>query len=54
MLTPHCGCTSMLPQVYLVYCSFRNTNAFGNFTKGLSLNSYKNAWKYVGQHCPIH
>jgi len=43
---------SMLPQVYLVYCSFRNTNAFGNFTKGLSLNSYKNAWKYVRTALP--
>lgn len=43
---------SMLPQVYLVYCSFRKTNAFGNFTKGLSLDSYKTAWKSVKTALP--
>ena len=43
---------SMLPQVYLVYCSFRKTNAFGNFTKGLSLDSYKTAWKSVRTALP--
>ncbi len=43
---------SMLPQIYLVYCSFRKTNAFGNFVSGLSLDSYKSSWKYVKTSLP--
>lgn len=43
---------SMFPQIYLVYCSFRKTNAFGNFMPGLSLDSYKTAWKYVKTSLP--
>lgn len=43
---------SMLPQVYLVYCSFRKTNLFGNFVEGFSLDSYKEAWRYVKTSLP--
>ena len=43
---------SMLPQVYLVYCSFRKTNAFGNFVDGYSLASYEKAWKSVRTALP--
>ncbi len=43
---------SMLPQVYLIYCSFRKTNAFGNFVSGYSLDSYRTAAKYVKTALP--
>lgn len=43
---------SILPQVYLVYSSFRKTNAFGNFVKGYSLDSYKTAFNYVKTALP--
>lgn len=43
---------SMLPQIYLVYCSFRKTNAFGNFVKGFSFDSYKNSWAYIKKSLP--
>lgn len=43
---------SMLPQAYLVYSSFRKTNVFGNFVSGFSLNSYREAWRYVRRALP--
>ena len=43
---------SMLPQAYLVYCSFRKTNAFGNFVSGYSLDNYVKSWKYVRTSLP--
>ena len=43
---------SMLPQAYLVYCSFRKTNAFGNFMAGFSLESYSRAWKFTETAIP--
>lgn len=43
---------SMLPQIYLVYCSFRKTNAFGNFIDGYSLDSYKKSWSYIKTSLP--
>ena len=43
---------SMLPQVYLIYCSFRKTNAFGNFVKGFSLDSYGRAMRHVRTALP--
>lgn len=43
---------SMLPQAYLVYSSFRKTNVFGNFVAGYSLDSYREAWRYVNRALP--
>jgi iron(III) transport system permease protein len=42
----------IMPQVYLIYCSFRKTNAFGNFVDGYSLDSYKRAWSFVRTALP--
>lgn len=43
---------SMLPQAYLVYSSFRKTNVFGNFVRGYSLDSYREAWRHVRRALP--
>lgn len=43
---------SMLPQGYLVYSSFRKTNVFGNFVRGFSFDSYREAWRYVQRALP--
>ncbi len=44
---------SMLPQVYLVYMSFRKTSTSGSvFEKGFSLDSYRIAFKRMGMAIP--
>lgn len=43
---------SMLPQAYLVYLSFRRTNAFGNFTAGYWFGNYERAWRMVRTSLP--
>jgi len=40
---------SFMPQVYLIYCSFKNTSRTGNmFREGYSLNSYKQVFETMG------
>jgi iron(III) transport system permease protein len=40
---------SIMPQVYLIYCSFRNTSKTGNmFQPGYSLNSYRQVFTTMG------
>lgn len=43
---------SMLPQAYLVYLSFRRTNAFGNFIDGYWFGNYQRAWRMVRTSLP--
>lgn len=43
---------SMLPQMYLVYSSFRKTNAFGNFIAGYWFGNYQRAWRSVRTALP--
>jgi iron(III) transport system permease protein len=44
---------SMLPQIYLLYMSFRNTSSSGSvFEKGFSLDSYRIAFKKMGSAIP--
>lgn len=44
---------SLLPQIYLLYMSFRNTSSSGSvFTKGFSLNSYRIALKKMSSAIP--
>lgn len=44
--------TSILPQVYIVYSSFRRTNAFGNFIDGYWFGNYERAWRSVRTALP--
>lgn len=52
LLTYAVVATSMLPQLYLVYSSFRKTNAFGNFIPGYWFGNYQRAWKSVRTALP--
>ena len=44
---------SFMPQIYIIYTSFRNVSKSGNiFVKGYSLNNYQTFFKRMGQAVP--